>query len=1601
MPNTPSRPNTGAARSQVATARRRAWLGTTALVGLLALALDIGPALAGSIGGGNGSWLDGTPGQPGTGGAPGQGGAGANGDAPGGAGGALGGSSSIGVTNTATISGGAGGAGSTPSSTGTGGGGGGGGDGWGISAGTLTNTGRIYGGNGGTGGTGIYDPTNPGKGINTGSGSGGGGGAAIVGFGGTINNSGVIYGGSGGNGGITYDAGSGGGGGAGIFGSGMTIVNSSGGLISGGNGGAGSSNALHGNFGGAGSGGAAGGVGGVSTPGSYLQNSAGAGGAAIIGSNLSVVNAGVIQAGLYGTGNGGATANAITFTGGYNSLELWGSGGITGNVVDQTGSGAFRLGGSANGTFDVSALGVQYQGFSTFQKVGNGIWTLTGVQTGTTLWQISQGTLAISQDASLGSLSAIVKLDGGLLETTASFTMNHLVGISASGGVIKTDPGTTLTLANGIADYGGGGLTKAGAGTLNIASFTFYTGSTTINDGGILALTGVGSIARSSSVTVNSGTFDISGTTAGASIQALSGAAALGSVVLGSQTLTVTNAIGAPYVFNGSITGTGGLVVSRGAESLFGHNTYSGGTTIGSAGYIAVSQSSADSTYSLGSGTVNVQAGGRLQAVTSGAFTFKNNLTGSGQLTGFNSGQAFAFDAAAGTAFAGTVVLGSNTFALSGVNTAALTNATLSLSTGNVTTVGAGTQAIGGLAISGGTVVFDATAPSRTSANSLISTGSLDVSSTGAIRVNIPGTYVLPASTPPGNLSLFQQSHANAGLKLVSASGAVTGSGGALTLQDQNGNAISAGRSVNLQQNGQTVAVASYNYNLTTGMNRDGLYVGYGLTQLALQGGQQLVLTEDAGAVGANADLAASLTGTGNLVVAANNLVSLSNPGNSFTGTTLVQSGTLQAGAANVIASSSAVDIESRFDTNGFNQSLTNLTGGRNGQIILSNGNTLTLNGSAQNTFAGVISGAGTLTQASGTQVLTGANTYSGGTNVTGGTLVVGNNRALGTGTVTMTQGTTLDFQGNRVVANAFTLTGISDFNVNGGLTTILTGSISDGTSPGGLIKSGAGTLILTGLHSYTGGTTISGGRLQVDGSIASSSNVTVGSGAILSGIGLVDPPAVTTIASGGTLSPGNATNPVGMLTITGNLAFQSGASYVVSLYGTQSSSTYDTGQTTPGGATVTASFIGGSTIAKRYTILTADGGVSGTFNGTVNATLPTNFKSSLTYDPTHAYLTLALDYGSGLTRNQQAVGGALSSYFDRNGSIPLAFGMMSPAALSQVSGELATGTQQTTFNAMNLFMGTMTDRSAAGRGQGGCGAADLPAKAPRGTGCAQPWSVWVSGFGGSQTTDGNALTGSSAATGSVYGTAVGADYRISQNTVAGFALGGGGTNFSVKGMGAGRSDLFQAGAYVRHDNGPAYVTAAVATGWQDVTMDRTVAITGVDRLHAAFNALAYSGRVESGYRFVAPVAGGVGLTPYAAAQVTAFDLPGYAESVTAGAGTFALAYAGKTATDTRSELGLRADKAFALQDGLLNLRGRLAWVHDFNPDRALTASFQTLPGASFVVNGAAQASDAALVTASVEKVWLNGWSAAATFEGEFSNVTRSYAGKGVVRYGW
>ena len=189
-------------------------------------------------------------------------------------------------------------------------------------------------------------------------------------------------------------------------------------------------------------------------------------------------------------------------------------------------------------------------------------------------------------------------------------------------------------------------------------------------------------------------------------------------------------------------------------------------------------------------------------------------------------------------------------------------------------------------------------------------------------------------------------------------------------------------------------------------------------------------------------------------------------------------------------------------------------------------------------------------------------------------------------------------------------------------------------------------------------------------------------------------------------------------------------------------------------------------------------------------------------------------------------------NFFNTTGGIPMVFGGLTPAGLTQVSGETATGSQQTTFNAMNQFMGVMTDPFIAGRGDpvsgggnpnayadersaGLCRAsASAPKRARRlcrdlhqGAAARANLRAALERVGGGlwRIADHRRQYGRSDRTtrrSSIYGVAVGADYRFSPNTLAGFALAGGGTNFSVNGAGSGRSDLFQAGAFIRHNVG-------------------------------------------------------------------------------------------------------------------------------------------------------------------------------------------------------
>jgi hypothetical protein len=426
---------------------------------------------------------------------------------------------------------------------------------------------------------------------------------------------------------------------------------------------------------------------------------------------------------------------------------------------------------------------------------------------------------------------------------------------------------------------------------------------------------------------------------------------------------------------------------------------------------------------------------------------------------------------------------------------------------------------------------------------------------------------------------------------------------------------------------------------------------------------------------------------------------------------------------------------------------------------------------------------------------------------------------------------------------------------------------------------------------------------------------------------------------------------------------------------------------------------------------------------------LPPGITASLSYTTDDVLLDLVANLGggptgSGLNVNQQNVANALNNFFNSGGALPPNFvsvfsltGGNLANALTQLDGEVATGAERSAFQIMTQFLGLMLDPFVDGRSRGFGGAggaigfapeqqAGLPpdialayssilTKAPPQT-FDQRWTAWGSAYGGSNSANGNATVGSTNVTAQTYGFAAGMDYHATPNTIFGFALAGGGTNWGLaNALGTGRSDALQAGVYGITYVGPAYFAGALAFTNHWFTTNRSAL---GNELTANFDAQSYGARLEGGYRFgVLPT---LGVTPYMALQAQDFHTPAYSESDVASGG-FGLSYAAMNATDVRTEIGSRFDAPTLIAGMPLILRGRVAWAHDFVSNPALSAAFETLPGASFTVSGAPIPHDSALTSAGAEWFITPRWTLLAKFDGEFANGSQTYAGTGTVRYVW
>ncbi|ENF9611768.1 autotransporter outer membrane beta-barrel domain-containing protein [Salmonella enterica] len=654
-----------------------------------------------------------------------------------------------------------------------------------------------------------------------------------------------------------------------------------------------------------------------------------------------------------------------------------------------------------------------------------------------------------------------------LVETLTWYADRDNAAIDAHGTFNLADADDSFTVNTVLEDvdansgWNGQSLTKTGAGTLILNAENTYTGSTTISEGTLIATNvealGTGNVTDNATLEMNTGgDFDnaISGSgqvvKSGDETLTLSGANSYtGGTTISGGTLVASNveALGTGDItdnatlelnaggdFANNIGGTGSVVKSGDKTlTLSGSNTYTGGTTI-SGGTLVASNVEA-----LGSGDVTDNA--TLELSTGGDFA--NNIGGTGSvvksgdktltLSGTNSYTG-------GTTISGGTLVANNVEAL---GTGDVTNnATLELNTGGdftnaisgsgqvvksgdkTLTLSGANSYTGGTTISGGTLV----------ANDVNALGTGDVTDNATLALNAVGDF----NNAIGGSGKVEKS----GDDTLTLSGSNTYTGGTLI----NGGTLVA-------SNVEALGTGDVTDDATLELNTGG-------------------------------DFDNAISGSGQVVKSGDETLTLSGS-NTYTGGTLISSGTLVANDVNALGTGDVTDnAVLELNTGG---DFINSIGGT-GRVEKSGDETLTLSGSNTYTggttindgtlvatsvdalgsgdvtdnatlelntggdFANNIGGTGSVVKSGDkTLTLSGTNSYTGGTTINDGTLVATSVDALGSGDVT--DNATLEL------------------NTSGTFDNVISGS-------GQVVKSGDDALTLSGANSYTGGTTISGGTL-------------------------------------------------------------------------------------------------------------------------------------------------------------------------------------------------------------------------------------------------------------------------------------------------------------------------------------------------------------------------------------------------------------------------------------------------------------------------------------------------------------------------------------------
>jgi autotransporter-associated beta strand protein len=820
---------------------------------------------------------------------------------------------------------------------------------------------------------------------------------------------------------------------------------------------------------------------------------------------------------------------------------------------------------------------------------------------------VNAGTVTVGDiSAGLLNVAGQVTLAGGRLNLSFGTLSLNTLAVGSAGTYTDSRAGT-LALTGSTPGFqlgavsvtvnaqitGTSGLTLAGAGTLVIANNSLYSGPTSVGssatlavgNGGTTGALGAGDINDAGTVTFNradnitianvisgvgritqsgGGTLTLTGantfsggtTIAGGVVQVGNGGAtgALGTGdTVDNGTLVFNRADNVTYA--GAVSGSGSLVhLANSTLTLLGNNTYSGSTTV-TVGTLLLG--AGGTSGSLGSG--NVVVGGTLAVNRSDALTLSGLISGTGGLSQIGTGTL--------------TLLGNNTY------TGATIIAGGTLQVGNGGTTG---QLGSGNVTNGGALSFNRS--DLTGVSGVISgPGSLTQNGTGTLVLAANNTYSGSTTINAGTLQV-----GTGGTVGSLGTGAVVDNGTLIfgrTDQIVVANPISGSGAVQQAGGGVVILTGNNTYAGGTQINAGTVQIGSGGTIGSLGTGAttnngQLVLNRSD-----TLTVDSAISGLGSVTQAGGGTAVLT-ANNTYSGTTVINSGTLQVG----------------------NGGTTGTLGAGN----VTNNGTLTFNRSDSQSLSSTITGSGGLIQAgTGTLIITANNTYAGSTLVASGILQVGaggNSGALGSG---------------GIVNNARLIFNRSDAVTVSG---VISGS-------GSVAHAGTGTLTVAANNSYSGGTSITGG-----GTLRVVSGLALGTGDVnvTSGMLQVDSNSATsrtTLAVGGNYAQSGA----GTLQV-GVAGAQAGGYDQVQIGG----------KAALGGTLQMVAVNGYRPLHNtKLTFLSASGGVTGQFSSVVgNFTVSPMLSPSVVYglkDVSLVWVQTSFQ-GYATTRNQQSVAGFLDS---------------------------------------------------------------------------------------------------------------------------------------------------------------------------------------------------------------------------------------------------------------------------------------------------------------------------------------------------------------------